>query len=86
MNFDKFGAFPKTEPLKRQKKANDNLLPDFLKLLPNLVKSKNDTPVSPSSNLKEEQKTVYSSNKKAYSEYLSRHDAHVRKSKDTNQS
>lgn len=86
MNFDKFGAFPKTEPVKQQKNAGENLLPDLLKLLPVLTKNKNDTSFSPSPAPKAEQKNIFDANKKAYSEYLSKHDEHVRRSKQTNQS
>ena len=83
MNFDKFSAFPKTEPISTPKKAENLNFFELLKLLPNLFSNEkriddrqNKQPNTPHSN---------EANAQAYAEYLARHDAHVKRSRQTNQ-
>ena len=83
MNFNKFSAFPKTEPISSQKNTQNTNFFELLKLLPNLF-SIQRTPKS------EPQKTPDTTlrnndNTKAYAEYLARHDEHVKRSREINQ-
>lgn len=76
MKFDKFGAFPKTESLKKQSASSIDLS-NIIKLLPNLFQNKKvETPPAV------ENKNPYvPSNASAYAEYIAKHDAFVKQSK-----
>ena len=79
MKFDKFGAFPKTEGVESQAKQLD-LQSTFLNLLPMLFQKK-ETP-TPDKEKTEVVKPRLSPDAIAYQEYLSRHDAFVKSSKE----
>lgn len=86
MKFDKFGAFPKTVSKKDARTDNNNLLKDLMKLLP-LLNKKEETAQRVEQVQKESnQNSSQNANAKAYADYLARHDAHVKKSKEPNQS
>ena len=78
MKFDKFGAFPKTQSPTTQKKDNKNSFSDFLQLLPTILNNS----TTQKNSQEEPQTSKISSNANAYKEYLARHDAHVRRSRE----
>ena len=81
MNFDKFGAFPKTEPISNQKKAENLNFFELLKLLPNLFS--NPKSMDDKQNNSPKPTHTNEANAQAYAEYLARHDAHVKRSRET---
>lgn len=78
MKFDKFGAFPKTQSQTTQKNDTKNSFSNFLQLLPTILNNSN-SPKKPQENHVTPTK---SSNANAYKEYLARHDAHVKRSRE----
>lgn len=83
MNFNKFGAFPKTEPISNQKSTENSNFFEFLKLLPNLFFNQQSPKVEKSKT--PDTNTQHQYNSKAYAEYLARHDEHVKRSREINQ-
>ncbi len=83
MKFDKFGAFPKSDGIKAQDSKNNNFANLLLKLLPNLF-SKQNTSDSPQKNAEKVEmvESKISADTLAYREYLARHDAFVKQSKE----
>ena len=82
MKFDKFGAFPKSKGVTRPQSQNTDMLNAFLKLLPRLfanTKKEGTNGDKKTENIPSTQPV--SRDKIAYREYVLRHDAHVKASK-----
>ena len=80
MKFDKFGAFPRTEGVDTKANQQD-FQSAFLKLLPTLF-GKNQTASSKVERKDANNSTTISADAMAYREYLARHDAFVKLSKE----
>ncbi len=80
MKFNKFSAFPKTETFSHPKNTKNNDFFELIKFLPTLLNN-NSKPTLKNNMNKTVTHDNQSANAQAYSEYLARHNEHVRKSK-----